>query len=57
MIGLKISETMKQYMHVLSNPRNVALEYGMFDQIRLDGVKEFFVLLGMQEQLQTLRGN
>ena len=48
---------MKQYMHVLSNPRNVALEYGMFDQIRLDGVKEFFVLLGMQEQLQTLRGN
>ena len=42
-------------MHVLSNPRKAVLEYGMFDQIRVDGGKEFFLVLGKQEQLQDLR--
>ena len=48
---------MKQYMHALSNPRKAVLEYGMFDQIRVDRGKEFFLVLGMQEQLQELRRN
>ena len=48
---------MKQYMHALSNPRKAVLKYGMFDQIRVDRGKEFFLVLGMQEQLQELRRN
>ena len=48
---------MKQYMHVLSNPTKAVLEYGMFNQIRVDGGKEFFIVLGMQEQRQDLRRN
>ena len=57
MIGLKISGTMKQYMHVLSNPSKAVLEYGMFDGIRVDVGKEFFLVFGMQVQLHNLRGN
>ena len=48
---------MKQDMHVLSNPRKAVLEYGMFDEIRVDGGNEFFLVLGMQEQLQDLKHN
>ena len=57
MVGLNISGTMKQYMDVLSNPSEAVLEYGMFDGVRVDGGKEFFLVFGMQVELQDLRGN
>lgn len=37
--------------------RKSFLEYGMFHQTRVDGGQEFFLSLGIQEQLSHLRSN
>ena len=37
--------------------RNAVLSHGMFDQIRVDGGKEFYLMLGVQEIFQNLRSN
>ena len=33
------------------------LEYGLFNQIRVDGGKEFYLILGIQEHLSNYRQN
>ena len=35
--------------------RKVAIEFGMFHQVRVDHGKEFYLILGMQEIHQDLR--
>lgn len=35
--------------------RKTAIQYGMFHQIRVDGGKEFYLTLGMQETFSGLR--
>ena len=37
--------------------RKTTLEYGLFDQIRVDGGKEFYLILGIQEHLSNYRQN
>ena len=37
--------------------REIALTYGMFHQVRVDGGKEFYLTLGIQEQFSHLRSN
>ena len=37
--------------------RKTVLEYGMFDQIRVDCGKEFYLYLGMQEIYRNLRND
>ena len=33
------------------------MHYGQMDQLQVDGGKEFYLILGMQEHLSHLRGN
>ena len=35
--------------------RKTTLEYGLFDQIHVDGGKEFYLILGIQEHLSNYR--
>ena len=37
--------------------RKTTLEYGLFDQVRVDGSKEFYLILGVQEHLSNYRQN
>ena len=37
--------------------RNVVLEYGMWDQIRVDHGTEFYLTLHVQNKLKEYRGN
>jgi len=37
--------------------RKIVIEHGLFDQVRVDHGKEFYLLLGMQEQLAHLRND
>ena len=37
--------------------RKTTLEYGLFNQIRVDGGKEFYLILGIQEHLSNYRQN
>ena len=37
--------------------RKTTLEYGLFDQIRVDGGKEFCLILGIKEHLSNYRQN
>ena len=46
----------KNDLYILAFRKSV-LEYGMFHQVRVDGGREFFLSLGIQEQLSHLRSN
>ena len=37
--------------------RKTTLEYGLFDQIHVDGGKEFYLILGIQEHLSNYKQN
>ena len=37
--------------------RNAALNHGMFHQVRVDGGREFYLILGIQEIFSHLRNN
>ena len=37
--------------------RKTTLEYGLFDQIRVDGGKQFYLILGIREHLSSCRQN
>ena len=37
--------------------RKTTLQYGLFDQIRVDGGKEFYLILDIQEHLSNYRQN
>ena len=42
---------------VLTFSRSAVLQYGMWDQIRVDHGKEFYLTLFMQEKLASFRNN
>ena len=37
--------------------RNIVVNHGLFDQLRVDHGREFFLMLGIQEHLSHLRRN
>ena len=37
--------------------RNIAVNHALFDQLRVDHGREFFLMLGIQEHLSHLRRN
>jgi len=55
--SLKISQLFKNFYVIIAFFRKALLEHGIFHQIRVDHGKEFYLVLGMQEQLQHLRNN
>jgi len=46
---------MKRTVNFLYLFRLAVSKYGMFDQVRVDHGKEFYLVLGMQEQHKDLR--
>ena len=47
----------KMQRNVFFSFRKTTLEYGLFNQIRVDGGKEFYLILSIQEHLSNYRQN
>lgn len=51
MIGNEINEN-----HILYY-RKTIVDYGLMDQLRIDGGREFYLIIGIQQHLSDRRGN